>query len=85
MCSFDNFIKKNKEIDIDSPKWEEYISRLNLIIEFIQSSRNQQLESNLDYMGNQIIEAENAFKVKMDSLCNNTVRIVESNIVLKCD
>jgi hypothetical protein len=50
MCSFSLFIEKNKEIEIDSPRWEEYISRINLIIKFVQSSRNKQFENNLEFM-----------------------------------
>ncbi len=31
MCSYANFIENNKGIDIDSPRWEEYITRLDYI------------------------------------------------------
>jgi hypothetical protein len=83
MCDFSFFIEKNKEIEIDSPRWEEYISRINLIIKFLQSTRIKQFEDNIEFMDNQIFEAENAFKQKMDILCNDTVLIIESNIVLQ--
>ena len=82
MCSFAHFIEKNKGIEIDSPRWEEFVSRLNLIMEFVQSVRNKKLKENLDFMDEQIIQAERAFKLKMDSLCNDTLIIIETNIVL---
>jgi hypothetical protein len=34
-------------------------------------------------MDKQIIEAEKAFKQKMEELCNETVRIIETNIKLQ--
>jgi hypothetical protein len=36
-------------------------------------------------MSTQIVEAENAFKQRMETLCNETVSIIESNIMLKPD
>jgi hypothetical protein len=85
MCSFSFFIEKNKEIEIDSPRWEEYISRINLIMPFLSFDRNEQFKDILNFMSTQIVEAENAFKQRMDTLCNETVSIIESNIMLKPD
>jgi hypothetical protein len=72
-------------IEIDSPKWEEYISQLNLTIKYLQSLRGNELGEQIEFIDKQIIETERAFKNKMKILCTQTVTIIDTNIVLETE
>lgn len=84
-CSYASFIEKYRMIEIDSPKWEEYISQLNLTMKYLQSLRGDEFEEQIKFIDEQIIETEEAFKNKMEILCTHTVTIIETNIVLEAE
>lgn len=82
-CSFASFIDKYNAIEIDSQKWEEYISQLDLTIQYLQSLRNDDYKDQIKLISEQIMETERAFKIKMESLCTNTITTIETSIVIE--